>query len=349
MDAFFAAVEERNSPQFKGLPIVVGADPKGGLGRGVVSTANYKAREYGIRSALPITRAWRFSEEARKAGKPAAVFLPGDFRQYSKISKSIFGIVQTNAPVVEQASVDEAYFDLSFCGSFPKAERLCRKIKKEILKKERLTCSIGLGPNKLIAKIASDKQKPDGLTVVRPEQAEAFLEPLAIRKIPGIGPKTEAVLKRKGVALVSDLKKRSELELYEWFGQWGLEFYERIRGWDNSSLVREYEAKSVGEQETLDEDTRSFALVFGRLEEMCRNILGYMKVDGFENFRTVVITVRFADFQTQSTAHTLPEPADSFAVLKTEATKLLMPYFDRRKNPGGKAIRLVGVRLEKLN
>src|SRR4030042_5128571 len=233
MDAFFAAVEERDTPQWRGLPIVVGASPRGGKGRGVVSTANYKAREYGIHSALPISKAWQFSEWAKKRGEPAAIFVEPDIEKYEMVSDRILEIVRSVlisfAPVrpplpsggrtaagysVEQAGIDEMYLDLSFVGSYETAKEICQKIKEEIKKKEKLTCSIGVGPNKLIAKIDSDQQKPDGLTIVGDDDekkcanaVESFLNPLPIRKIPGIGPKTEVKLHELGIVFIRDLKK----------------------------------------------------------------------------------------------------------------------------------------------
>src|SRR5205807_2897063 len=143
-------------------------------------------------------------------------------------------------PVVEEAGIDEAYADLSFAGSYERAAEVCRAIKKEILSRERLTASVGIGPNKLIAKIASNEKKPDGLTVVREQEAEAFLEPLPVRKIPGIGPKTEAELAKQGVRLVRDLKRFSREELQEWFGKRGAEFYDMIRGLDETPLQENY-------------------------------------------------------------------------------------------------------------
>jgi DNA polymerase IV (DinB-like DNA polymerase) len=191
MDAFFAAIEERDEPKLKGRPLVVGADPAGGQGRGVVSTANYPARQYGIHSAMPISRAWKLSEAARRRGLPPAAFVRVSHRKYSEVSRRLMEILRRHAPLVEEASVDEAYFDLSFAGSVDAAVTICRKIKEEIQAREQLTGSIGLGPNKLVAKIASDFRKPDGLTVVTAEQAEDFLAPLPVRKIPGIGPNSE--------------------------------------------------------------------------------------------------------------------------------------------------------------
>ncbi len=237
MDAFFAAVEERDRPELKGLPLVVGADPAGGQGRGVVSTANYKAREYGIHSALPISRAWKLSEAARRRGRPAAVFVRVNYRRYSQVSERIMALLREFAPVVEEAGIDEAYFDLSFAGSYERAAEICRQIKGQIKSREGLTASVGIGPNKLVAKIASDFKKPDGLTVVTEEEAEDFLAPLAVRKIPGIGPKTEKFLAPRGIKTVQDLKRFSAPELQEIFGKWGPELYERIRGRHDSPLV----------------------------------------------------------------------------------------------------------------
>src|SRR3989344_7329462 len=249
MDAFFAYVEEVTTSKFAGKPIVVGSDPKNDFGRGIVSSANYKAREYGIRSALPIWSAGRFSEEERGVEKPEVVFIEPNFKKYSEVSQNVMfileeaisaalqhtnilenvgmsagdlGVEQARPPKfpggnLERASIDEAHFDLSFADSFDEARKICEKIKKEIAQKEKLTCSIGIGPNKLIAKIASDMKKPDGLTVVREADTEKFLEPLPIRKIPGIGPKTEEVFKKIKVARVADLKKFSEEELNDLF------------------------------------------------------------------------------------------------------------------------------------
>ena len=225
MDAFFASLEEAASPIFKDKPIAVGSDPKNGQGRGVVSTANYKAREYGIHSALPISIAWRLSQKAKTEGKPEVVFLPVDFERYNKASEEVFQIIKKYAKVVEPASIDEFYFDLSFTKSYKKAEDICRKIKKEIKEKLKVTCSVGIGQNKLISKISAGTKKPDGLVIIKEKDSEKFLEPLSIREIPGIGPKTEEKLNQKGIKIVKDLKKLSKSELQENFGKWGEDNY----------------------------------------------------------------------------------------------------------------------------
>jgi DNA polymerase IV (DinB-like DNA polymerase) len=185
MDAFYAAVEERYHPELRGRPVVVGADPKGGRGRGVVTAANYAARKYGIRSALPISRAWRLAEAARRKGEPEAVFVRGDRSLYREVSGRIMAIIAQGADAFEEASIDEAYVDLSSLGGMERGEAHARALKERIFEREGLTCSVGLGPNKLVAKIASDARKPDGLTVVRPAEVQAFLDGLRIRVIPG--------------------------------------------------------------------------------------------------------------------------------------------------------------------
>ena len=348
MDAFYAAIEERDTPRFRGLPLAVGADPEGGKGRGVVSTANYKAREYGIHSAMPISIAWRLSEAARRQGKPPVVFLSVDMKKYAEVSQRVMAIIRSFAPVVEEAGIDEAYADLSFAGSYESAETVCRDIKQAIRDRERLTASVGIGPNKLIAKIASNEKKPDGLTVVREEEAEGFLEPLPVRKIPGIGPKTEAELAKQGIRLVRDLKRSSREELQERFGKRGAEFYDMIRGRDDTPIQESYEPKSIGEEETFAKDTRDTTFIGECLKELCRDVIRRFEAGGFSGFRTVAIKVRFADFETHTRAHTLPQPADSLATLEVEAWKLLLPFLDRRENPRQKPIRLIGVRIEKL-
>ncbi len=374
MDAFFASVEERERPYLKGQPIAVGADPQGGKGRGVISTANYPARAYGIKSATPIRKAWELSEAARKKGLPPVVFVSGSFRKYSDISKKIMRIAlaylketeknlfEKEAPKLEQVSVDECFFDLSFAGTFPNAKRIAERIKKDILKKERLSCSIGIGPNKLVAKIASDFQKPNGLTVVTDEQAAKFLEPLSVRKIPGVGPKAEEKLARLRVRTIADGRKLSEERLKGILGKWGSELYRKLRGEDDSLVVTEPPpAKSIGEQETLPEDSLNMKVLLPYVERQARNLTGYMAKEGFKTFRTIVLTVRFADFETVSRSHTFKEPISIVPTSGRHAptptleklvwghvTRMFFPFLDRQENPHKKKIRLVGVRVEKL-
>jgi nucleotidyltransferase/DNA polymerase involved in DNA repair len=175
------------------------------------------------------------------------------------------------------------------------------------------------------------------------------LEPLPIRKIPGIGPKTEAMFKTKNIFLVRDLKKLSLSELEDLMGKWGIDLYQKIRGIDDSPLQTEYEAKSIGEQETFFKDTLDPIFIFERLKVLCRSVFERFEQGGIKSFKTVAITVRFADFETKNRAHTLKQVVSSQKILEREAIKLLLPFLDSRANPKKKLIRLIGVRIEKLS
>jgi nucleotidyltransferase/DNA polymerase involved in DNA repair len=348
MDAFYAAVEERYHPELRGRPVVVGADPRDGKGRGVVTAANYAARRYGIRSALPISRAWRLAERARGRGEAAVVFVRGDRARYREVSGRIMSIIGRGVDAFEEASIDEAYVDLSSLGDMARGAAYARALKAEILAGEGLTCSIGLGPNKLVAKIASDFRKPDGLTVVRPDEVQAFLDPLRVRVVPGVGPKTEAFLHGKGLRTVADLRGVEAGRLTEWFGKWGEDLWRKARGISDDVVSNEWERKSVGEQETFEADTLDPAFVLERARVMAGEVYRRFVAEGLRAFRTVTVTVRFSGFQTRSRSHTGAAPLRSEEDLQGEVRRLLEPFLDARENPKGKKLRLIGVRVEKL-
>ena len=377
MDAFFAAVEERDNPRIKGMPIAVGSDPDEGKGRGVVSTANYKAREYGIHSGLPISIAWKLSEKAKKEGKPGVVFLGVDFEKYGEVSENVMKIIGKYSDLVEQASIDEAYFDLScplcatakalgdtrskrglrgFDDCYKRAEEICKKIKQEIYEKEKLTCSIGLGPNKLISKISSGFKKPDGMTIVGSddeatcaELVEAFLDPLNIRKIPGIGPKAEETFNKIGIKTVKDLKKISKEKLKDLLGKWGGDLYDKIRGIDDAPLVTNWVVKSIGNQATFLHDTKDVSEVMERVKQLSQQVFVRFEESEFKSFKNITITVRFFDFETKTRSHTLKTPISDLKTLEFEVLKLFLPFLDKRENSKNKSIRLLGVRIEKFD
>src|SRR5438132_11086702 len=221
MDAFYAAVEARRDPALRDRPLVVGADPKEGHGRGVVTAASYAARRYGIRSALPISRAWRLADAARRRGEPETIFVRDDHALYREVSARIMAILVPAGDAFQKTSVDEAYLESSSLGTFDVAVERARRLKAEIVSQEGLTASVRIGPNKLVAKTASDFPKPDGLTVVRPEEIQPFLDPLRIRVIPGIGPKTERFLHERHIQTVADLRTLERTQLAEWLGRGG--------------------------------------------------------------------------------------------------------------------------------
>lgn len=348
MDAFYAAVEERHDPALRGRPVVVGADPQGGRGRGVVTAANYLARRYGIHSAMPISRAWRLAEQARRRGEPPAVFVRGRYRLYEEASDRIMALVADGADAFEQAGIDEAYIDLSSLGGFERAADHARALKAAIREREGLTCSIGIGPNKLVAKIASDFRKPDGLTVVPPEAVRAFLDPLPVRVIPGVGPKTEAFLRGQGVRRIAELRAVAPEVLRAWFGRWGDELHRKAQGLSESPVCNDWEPKSIGEQETFGEDTLDPRVVLSRAAALAADVFRRCRAHGVRAFRTVTVTVRFADFVTKSRSHTLGTLVASERALVEEVERLLRPFVHGRENPRRKRIRLIGVRAERL-
>lgn len=354
MDAFFASVEERDHPRIKGLPIVVGSDPANGKGRGVVSTANYAARAYGIKSAIPISRAWQFSQKAKKEGKPEVVFFEPNIKKYAAISKEIFEYIAKQGAIFEAGGIDECYLELSSVvgqqssEQWEGAEKIARKVQDYIQKKFGLSCSIGIGPNKLIAKIAAGRQKPHGLTMVRDSEVQDFLNPLSVRELLGIGPKTAAGLAEFGVETIKQLRQRTKAELVEHFGvKHGAHMYESARGIDESPLEPHREAKSIGSEITFDEDTLDPLVILSTMRALAEEISVSVKKEK-KHFKTVGIVVRFSDFETKNRSHTIEAESDDARVLEAEALKLLLPFLDRRENPKRKKIRLVGVRAERL-
>jgi DNA polymerase IV (archaeal DinB-like DNA polymerase) len=285
MDHFYTAVEERERPEIQDKPVVVGADPKGGKGRGVVSTSNYIARKAGVRSGMPISHAWRLC--------PEAVYLPPNFPLYIKVSEEIMAIARGFAGKFEQWGIDEAFLDVSGkVKDYAEAEALARRIKQEIKAKENLTCSVGVGPNKLIAKVASDFQKPDGLTVVREEEAELFLAPLPVRKLLWVGRKTEAKLKALGVNTIGELEKHDSSTLTAMFGVMGWQMHSMALGVDESEVEEREGVKSISHETTFEEDIADFTMVLGALEELCVDV---QKETENQNllFKTVTLKIRY--------------------------------------------------------
>jgi DNA polymerase IV (DinB-like DNA polymerase) len=336
MDAFFPAIEERENPHFRGKPIVVGADPKKGKGRGVVSSASYEARKYGIKSGMPISKAYQLC--------PNAIFLPVNIEFYEKVSKEIMKIVKKYSPVYEIVSLDEAYLDISFCKNWKEAENLGKKLKKEIFEKEKLTCTVGIGPNKTVAKLAAEKAKPDGLKVVKSEEVEKFLDPLDVDDLPGIGPKTAEKLRKIGINKIFELKKLSKEKLKEIFGKVGERIWERARGIDEEPVSTEEIIKSIGRQITFERDTRNPRLIFGTFEKLIKEVYDELIENNF-SFRTVTVICRYKSFETHSKSKTLENNCRDLATLKSEAKKLLLRLLMENK----KLVRLIGIRVSNLS
>jgi len=335
MDQFFAAVEEREHPEIMGKPVVVGADPKEGKGRGVVSTCNYEARKYGVRSGMPITRAWKLC--------PQAVFLPVNYRLYLQVSARIMDILSRYADKFESWGVDEAFLDVSSrVKDYEEARKLALEIKREILEKERLTCSIGIGPNKLVAKIASDLQKPDGLTVVEEKSVKAFLDPLDIDKLLWVGKKTARKLNKLGIRTIGDLARYDPSVLVEKFGVIGTQLYLFAQGIDRSEVGLRGSIKSIGRNLTFEKDTSDWAFVFQKLDELCEDAYKEVKHYNFL-FKTVTITVRYENFETHTHSKTLPFLTNKISDFQKTAHELMQPYLRPERK-----IRLIGARVSNL-
>ena len=335
MDQFFAAVEERIHPEIKGKPVVVGADPKGGKGRGVVSTCNYETRKYGIRSGMPITKAWRLC--------PDAVFLPVNIPLYLQVSNRIMEILSNYADKFESWGIDEAFLDLSSrVKDFEEAKRLALQIKKEVYEKEQLTCSIGIGPNKLVAKIASDFQKPDGLTVVDEKDVKAFLEPLDIDKLLWVGKKTASRLNALGIKTIGDLARYDPSVLAEKFGVMGTQLYLYAQGIDRSEVAIRGEVKSIGRNVTFEKDTTDWDFVLKVLDKLCEEVHKEGKEYNFL-FKTVTVTVRYENFETHTHSKTLPFLTNRLEDYKKAAHELMQPYLRPERK-----IRLIGSRISSL-
>ena len=335
LDAFFPSVEVREHPELKEKPVVVGADPKEGKGRGVVSSASYEARKFGIRSALPISRAWKLC--------PDCVYLRPHFDLYIPASNSIMKILKSHADKFELGGIDEAYLDISSqVKDFDEAREFAKRLMEEVLDKEKLTCSIGVAPNKLVAKIASDFKKPYGLTVVKEEDVKGFLFPLEVRKIPGVGPKTERALKELNIETISDLASITPEMLTRLFGVWGARLHEFAYGIDNSEVIEEYETKSVGRDTTFEIDMDDADQILGVLDGLAEEAHEDVIANGFK-FKTITVRVRYQHFDTHTRSRSLLFPTNDLDILKNNAKRLISPFLR-----GKKKIRLIGVRVSNL-
>jgi len=331
MDAFFSSVEQKRHPELAGKPVVVGGegDP---TKRGVVSTASYEAREFGIHSAMPLRTAYKLC--------PKAIFLSVDYEEYSKVSREIKAILKAFTPIIEDVGIDEAFLDISSIDR--PSEEIAREIKKKIKDEAGLTCSIGIAPNKLLAKMASDMQKPDGLTVIMEDGIQSRIWPLSVRKLWGVGPKTEAYLKEMGVQTVGDLVSLSRDRLIEEFGQsYGSYLYEASRGIDESPLITRWEPKSISRETTFQRDVDNWQVIAKTLAELTKEVVINMKEEDYQG-RTVSLKIRFNDFKTYTRAKTLSRHSDSEEEIRKAAFDCLGRIELKKK------VRLIGVRVSHL-
>lgn len=327
MDAFFAAVEEKRHPEIKGKPVVIGGsgDP---TQRGVVSTASYEARKFGIHSAMPLRTAYKLC--------PDAIFLPVDYREYSRVSKIIKDILREVTSELEDVGIDEAFLDVSEIDR--PSEDIAKEIKKRIGEGTGLSCSIGIAHNKLLAKIASDMQKPDGLTIIKEGDIEKRIWPLPVRKLVGVGPKTEAYLNEMGVTTIGEL---ASVPLDALIGELGKSYgnylYGASRGMDESPIITHWEPKSSSREVTFQSDIDNWQTLAKNLAELTKEVVEDMRERDYK-CRTVTVKLRFSDFKTQTRAKTLHEPSDSLELIRRNAFDCLNRFEIRKK------VRLIGIR-----
>lgn len=339
LDAFYTSVEEVKNPKIKNQPVVVGQEPKEGKGRGVVSTCNYIARKYGVHSGQPISIAWR------KLQGTDAVFLPVNMDLYQKVSAEIMEILSSYSDKYEQASVDEIYLDVTDkVKTVKEIKQLSSKIKNDLIQSQKLTCSIGVGPNKMIAKIAANVNKPDGLIIVKPKDVKKFLSKMSVRKILGIGPKSEEALNSIGVKTISQLASIPQSKLEEAFGKKSSAWMHLAsQGIDESQVEQNYETKSVGRQYTFQKDTDKNKHILEVMNELIINSLENLNEEGYKTYQTITVKIRYSNFETHTSAKTLKEPhSDKETALKI-STELLKTWLEEKKK-----IRLVGISFSKL-
>ncbi|MCC6157132.1 MAG: DNA polymerase IV [Deltaproteobacteria bacterium] len=333
MDAFFAAIEQRDRSDLRGKPVVVGAQPGE---RGVVSTCSYEARKFGIHSAMPIARAVKLC--------PHAVFLRPDFSRYSEASKKLRAILQDFSPLVEMTSIDEAYLDLSGTQFlFGSPTQVAKRLKASIRETLDLTASVGIGPNRLIAKIASDFRKPDGLTVVSPEHVEEFLAPLDVGKIPGIGRRTVDRLSKMNIRFVRDLRKWNEDALTRRSGaSMGAMLARKAAGRGSDVIGLREERKSVSKERTFQQDVTEPAELRRVLLRLSCDVGRTLRREGVAG-RTVHLKIRLEDFETHTVSHTALSPVWDDQRLLHLAWDLYAgsAYF-------GRPVRLIGVGVSEL-
>jgi DNA polymerase-4 len=327
LDAFFASVEELLDPSIAGLPIIVGGSPEG---RGVVSSASYAARAYGVHSAMPMAQALRLC--------PQAILRHGHRREYSSYSHRVMAILDQYTPLLEPISIDEAFLDVTGCeGLFGPANVLAHRLQERILAELGLPASLGVASNKLVAKIASDLAKPRGVLVVPAGQEATFLAPLPIERLWGVGDVTASRLHQHGLRTIGQLAALPEAQMKALFGSGALEMHRRALGMDDSPVGIEGRRKSVSQEHTFAHDIGDLETLQRSLLEMSEEVAAQLRKEG-DCARTVVLKLRYPDFTTITRQATLAQPTDLAEAICTQAHKLLQHEWKK-----GMKVRLIGV------
>jgi DNA polymerase-4 len=332
LDAFFVAVERLDNPALVGLPVIVGGRPEA---RGVVSSASYEVRPYGVHSAMPTAQALRLC--------PNAVLVEGHRDRYVEMSRQVMALLGEYTPLLEPISIDEAFLDVTGTEAhYGPPGDLAQTIQDRIETELKLSASLGVATNKLVAKIASDFRKPHGITVVPPGEEAAFLAPLAVRKLWGVGEVTGRELAKLGIQTIGDLARLSLEELQARFGAHGEGMWHAAHGIDDSPVTPEHEAKSLSREETFAQDVRDPAVLRRELLRLSDAVAARLRRHDFQA-RTVSLKLRYGDFTTMTRQVTLPQPTDAGPIICAQATALLDAAWDRRR-----PVRLLGVAAENL-
>lgn len=331
LNAFFATAETLKNPSLKGKPVAVGGHGR----KGVISTANYEARKYGVHSAMPIYEAMKLC--------PELVVVPGDYDYYEKLSSSFIGLIYEYTSIVEQASIDECYADMSAAvKQFGKPLDLAVDIQKKLFNKTGLTCSIGIAPNKFLAKIASDMKKPNGITVLRKREVKTKLWPLSIDTMGGIGKKTAPTLKKNGIVTIGDLANPNNKDLVERIlGNTASYFLDCANGVDTSIVSDYHEMKSMSQSTTLNENILDYEDVKNSFVSLVRTLATRLKEDKLVG-NNISITIRYHTFETITRSRTLNHDTNSFEEILSSAL-MLFEIHDKQK-----PIRLLGVGVNNL-
>jgi DNA polymerase-4 len=314
MDAFFAAVEQRDHPEYRGKPVIIGSDPKQGKGRGIVATCSYEARKFGVHSAQPISQAWKLC--------PQGIYIQPEMAKYERVSGRVMTIFLEFTDMIEQVSIDEAFLDVTGSETlFGTGPEIAVKIKKRIREKLGLTASVGVAANKFIAKVASDLRKPDGLVVVEPGHEREFLAPLPVGRLWGVGPKTEASLKMAGLERIGEIADLQHSELTARLGKTGAHLWQLANGIDDRPVLPEEGFKSIGHEITFEHDTADPELLHATLLGLSEKVAQRLRSNK-SRARTITIKYREADFSTYTRRTTLNNPVNTAEMIFPAARKL---------------------------
>ncbi|RHX91023.1 DNA polymerase IV [Leptospira yasudae] len=336
MDAFYASVEQRDFPEYKGKPLIVGGPP---TSRSVVAAASYEARKFGVRSAMPSSRAAQLA--------PQAIFVFPRFEVYKEVSRQIREIFLEYTDRVEMLSLDEGYLDVTFNKkNIPFAVTIAKEIRAEILKRTNLTASAGVGNSKFIAKLASEKNKPNGLLVVRPEEVISFIDPLPVASFHGVGKVTAQKMEELGIRTGKDLRERNIDELIRHFGKMGIYYYKISRGEDDREVQSSRERKSLGAENTFELDRVDKEDLLYQLKQVSVEVERRLKKRDFSG-RTLTLKIKFHDFSLKTRSKTLPEAIYNADELFAVASELFEEFFEIKdgRQTAIKAIRLLGISL----